>query len=156
MKRVALAVMSLCVLVSFHSGAQAEMIVQTCFSPHGKCALHIVRAIESARTEVLVAVYAFTSDDLAGVPERFEVPALRLEHGLRIERIGRLGFGHVTLPPRICLIMVTRLTAAAYCGSADEMGNRRPARSQRAKRRGRAEGSGDGAAPAGVTFRQAR
>lgn len=67
MKRVALAVMSLCVLVSFHSGAQAEMIVQTCFSPHGKCALHIVRAIESARTEVLVAVYAFTSDDLAGV-----------------------------------------------------------------------------------------
>ena len=44
----------------------AEMAVQTCFSPQGKCAAHILREIEQAKKELLVAVYAFTSDDLAG------------------------------------------------------------------------------------------
>jgi phosphatidylserine/phosphatidylglycerophosphate/cardiolipin synthase-like enzyme len=44
----------------------AEMIVQTCFSPQGKCSAHILREIESAKQELLVAVYAFTSADLAG------------------------------------------------------------------------------------------
>ncbi len=44
----------------------AEMMVQTCFSPQGKCSTHILREIESAKQELLVAVYAFTSDDLAG------------------------------------------------------------------------------------------
>jgi phosphatidylserine/phosphatidylglycerophosphate/cardiolipin synthase-like enzyme len=43
----------------------AEMIVQTCFSPQGKCSAHILREIEAAKQELLVAVYAFTSDDLA-------------------------------------------------------------------------------------------
>jgi len=42
------------------------MIVQTCFSPHGKCSAHILREIEMAKQELLVAVYAFTSADLAG------------------------------------------------------------------------------------------
>lgn len=41
------------------------MIVQTCFSPQGKCSAHILREIEAAKQELLVAVYAFTSDDLA-------------------------------------------------------------------------------------------
>ena len=44
----------------------AEMVVQTCFSPQGKCSSHILREIETAKQELLIAVYAFTSDDLAG------------------------------------------------------------------------------------------
>jgi phosphatidylserine/phosphatidylglycerophosphate/cardiolipin synthase-like enzyme len=45
--------------------AQAEMVVQACFSPQGKCSAHILREIELAKKELLVAVYAFTSDDLS-------------------------------------------------------------------------------------------
>ncbi len=43
----------------------AEMIVQTCFSPTEKCSNHIIREIDQAQREILVAVYAFTSYDLA-------------------------------------------------------------------------------------------
>lgn len=43
----------------------AEMVVQACFSPQGKCAAHILREIEQAKKELLVAVYAFTNDELA-------------------------------------------------------------------------------------------
>ena len=43
----------------------AEMIVQACFSPVGKCSSLIVREIQQAKKELLVAVYAFTSDELA-------------------------------------------------------------------------------------------
>jgi len=46
--------------------AGAEMVVQACFSPQGKCSTHILREIETAKKELLVAVYAFTNDDLAG------------------------------------------------------------------------------------------
>jgi phosphatidylserine/phosphatidylglycerophosphate/cardiolipin synthase-like enzyme len=46
--------------------ARGDMVVQTCFSPQGKCSAHIQREIEQAKKELLVAVYAFTSDDLAG------------------------------------------------------------------------------------------
>ena len=45
--------------------ARADMVVQACFSPQGKCAAHILREIEQAKQEILVAVYAFTSDELA-------------------------------------------------------------------------------------------
>jgi phosphatidylserine/phosphatidylglycerophosphate/cardiolipin synthase-like enzyme len=45
--------------------APAEMFVQACFSPRGKCAAHILREIDQAKKELLVAVYAFTSDELA-------------------------------------------------------------------------------------------
>jgi len=45
--------------------AQAEMVVQACFSPQGECSAHILREIELAKKELLVAVYAFTSDDLS-------------------------------------------------------------------------------------------
>src|SRR5215470_3647454 len=41
------------------------MVVQACFSPQGRCSAHILREIEQAKKELLVAVYAFTSDDLA-------------------------------------------------------------------------------------------
>jgi phosphatidylserine/phosphatidylglycerophosphate/cardiolipin synthase-like enzyme len=41
------------------------MVVQACFSPQGNCANHILREIDQAKNELLVAVYAFTSDDLA-------------------------------------------------------------------------------------------
>jgi len=44
---------------------RAGMAVQTCFSPQGRCSGRIVQEIHQARREVLVAVYAFTSDDLA-------------------------------------------------------------------------------------------
>jgi phosphatidylserine/phosphatidylglycerophosphate/cardiolipin synthase-like enzyme len=47
------------------SSANADMVVQACFSPNGKCAAHVLREIGSAKKELLVAVYAFTSDDLA-------------------------------------------------------------------------------------------
>jgi phosphatidylserine/phosphatidylglycerophosphate/cardiolipin synthase-like enzyme len=43
----------------------ADMVVQACFSPEGKCAGHILREIEQAKRELLVAVYAFTNDELA-------------------------------------------------------------------------------------------
>jgi phosphatidylserine/phosphatidylglycerophosphate/cardiolipin synthase-like enzyme len=45
--------------------ARADMVVQACFSPQAKCSTHIVREIEAAKKELLVAVYAFTNDDLA-------------------------------------------------------------------------------------------
>jgi len=45
--------------------AGAEMVVQACFSPQGKCSAYIIREIEQAKKELLVAVYAFTNDDLA-------------------------------------------------------------------------------------------
>lgn len=41
------------------------MVVQACFSPQGKCSSYIVREIAQAQTEILVAVYAFTNDELA-------------------------------------------------------------------------------------------
>ena len=44
----------------------AEMVVQACFSPQGKCSTYILREIDQAKKELLVAVYAFTSDELAG------------------------------------------------------------------------------------------
>jgi phosphatidylserine/phosphatidylglycerophosphate/cardiolipin synthase-like enzyme len=44
----------------------AEMVVHTCFSPQGRCSNYILREIDTAKQELLVAVYAFTSDDLAG------------------------------------------------------------------------------------------
>jgi len=43
----------------------AEMVVQACFSPAGKCSALIIREIQQAKKELLVAVYAFTSDELA-------------------------------------------------------------------------------------------
>jgi phosphatidylserine/phosphatidylglycerophosphate/cardiolipin synthase-like enzyme len=52
--------------VPFPPAVGADMVVQTCFSPQGKCAAHILREIDGAKQELLVAVYAFTSDDLAG------------------------------------------------------------------------------------------
>ena len=47
------------------SEARAQMVVQACFSPQGKCSTYILREIEQAKKELLVAVYAFTNDDLA-------------------------------------------------------------------------------------------
>lgn len=43
----------------------AEMVVQACFSPQSKCSALILREIAQAKKELLIAVYAFTSDDLA-------------------------------------------------------------------------------------------
>jgi phosphatidylserine/phosphatidylglycerophosphate/cardiolipin synthase-like enzyme len=45
--------------------ALAEMAVQTCFSPGRNCSSRIIREIGKAQKEILVALYAFTSDDLA-------------------------------------------------------------------------------------------
>lgn len=42
-----------------------EMVVQACFSPLGKCSNYIIRELEQAKKEILVAVYAFTNDELA-------------------------------------------------------------------------------------------
>jgi phosphatidylserine/phosphatidylglycerophosphate/cardiolipin synthase-like enzyme len=44
---------------------RAEMVVQACFSPQSHCSAHLLREIDSAKREILVAVYAFTSHDLA-------------------------------------------------------------------------------------------
>jgi phosphatidylserine/phosphatidylglycerophosphate/cardiolipin synthase-like enzyme len=48
----------------------AEMVVQACFSPHERCSAHILRELEQAKKEILVAVYAFTSDELAAAVAR--------------------------------------------------------------------------------------
>jgi phosphatidylserine/phosphatidylglycerophosphate/cardiolipin synthase-like enzyme len=53
------------ILVPGYHAAGAEMVVQACFSPQGKCSAHILREIDQAKKELLVAVYAFTSDELA-------------------------------------------------------------------------------------------
>jgi phosphatidylserine/phosphatidylglycerophosphate/cardiolipin synthase-like enzyme len=53
------------ILFLFAAGSSAEMVVQACFSPQGKCSGYIVREIDKAQKELLVAVYAFTSEDLA-------------------------------------------------------------------------------------------
>jgi phosphatidylserine/phosphatidylglycerophosphate/cardiolipin synthase-like enzyme len=45
--------------------AWAEMAVQTCFSPQGRCSAHIIREIDKAQKELLIAVYAFTNDEIA-------------------------------------------------------------------------------------------
>ena len=52
-------------LSHFPSLALAEMVVQACFSPQGKCSAYILREIDQAKKELLVAVYAFTNDELA-------------------------------------------------------------------------------------------
>ena len=54
-----------CLLFSFSFASWAEMAVQTCFSPQGRCSAHIIREIEKAQKELLIAVYAFTNDELA-------------------------------------------------------------------------------------------
>ncbi len=58
---------AICLLfaIFFSLNGNAEMVVQACFSPQGKCSAHILREIDQARKELLVAVYAFTNDDLA-------------------------------------------------------------------------------------------
>src|SRR3990167_6942158 len=58
---------ALCILhfALFSLEGWAGMAVQTCFSPLGKCSSHIARELAQAQKEILVAVYAFTSDDLA-------------------------------------------------------------------------------------------
>ena len=52
-------------VVLFAAPVAGEMVVQACFSPAGKCSALIVREIQQAKKELLVAVYAFTSDELA-------------------------------------------------------------------------------------------
>jgi len=59
------ALLFLLIIVPWQSAAGAEMVVQACFSPQGKCSAHILREIEQAKKELLVAVYAFTSEELA-------------------------------------------------------------------------------------------
>lgn len=54
-----------CLLVWFPVASWAEMAVQTCFSPQGRCSAHIIREIDKAQKELLIAVYAFTHDELA-------------------------------------------------------------------------------------------
>jgi phosphatidylserine/phosphatidylglycerophosphate/cardiolipin synthase-like enzyme len=49
----------------FASAVAAGMAVQACFSPYGKCSSHIVREIGQAQKEILVAVYAFTNEEIA-------------------------------------------------------------------------------------------
>ena len=53
-------------LAGLPSFCAAEMVVQACFSPQGKCSAYILREIDQAKKELLVAVYAFTNDELAG------------------------------------------------------------------------------------------
>ncbi len=43
----------------------AAMAVQACFSPMGKCSNHIIRELRQAQKEILVAVFAFTSSEIA-------------------------------------------------------------------------------------------
>ena len=64
MMRGTVAIGVLCAIFISANG-HAEMIVQACFSPWGKCSVHILREIEQAKKELLVAVYAFTHDELA-------------------------------------------------------------------------------------------
>lgn len=62
---VFLAAAIFCAFIRLDEPARAEMVVQACFSPQGNCSAHILREIQTARKELLVAVYAFTNEDLA-------------------------------------------------------------------------------------------
>jgi len=64
MMRATVAIGMLCAIFISANG-QADMIVQACFSPQGRCSVHILREIDQAKQELLVAVYAFTHDELA-------------------------------------------------------------------------------------------
>ena len=67
MTRAALVLaMLLPALAALPVASAAQMVVQACFSPQGKCSAHIRSAIDQAQKELLVAVYAFTNDELAG------------------------------------------------------------------------------------------
>jgi phosphatidylserine/phosphatidylglycerophosphate/cardiolipin synthase-like enzyme len=57
--------LAVCLFLCVPATAWAEMVVQACFSPQGRCSAHIIREIEKAQKEILIAVYAFTSDELA-------------------------------------------------------------------------------------------
>lgn len=57
--------LSIYYLFLFPIDSPAAMVVQACFSPQGKCSGHVLREIAQAQKEILVAVYAFTSDELA-------------------------------------------------------------------------------------------
>ena len=70
----------------FDSTAGADMVVQACFSPQGKCAAHILREIESAKKELLVAVYAFTSDDLASALVQAKKRGVAVQVGRDVDR----------------------------------------------------------------------
>jgi phosphatidylserine/phosphatidylglycerophosphate/cardiolipin synthase-like enzyme len=52
-------------LIPTPAAVSATMAVQACFSPRGKCSTHVAREIGQARTEIMAALYAFTSEDLA-------------------------------------------------------------------------------------------
>jgi phosphatidylserine/phosphatidylglycerophosphate/cardiolipin synthase-like enzyme len=65
MRRYVAPCAALVLLVSCVAAARAQMLVEACFSPQSKCSSHILREIDRAKKEILVAVYAFTSDDLA-------------------------------------------------------------------------------------------
>jgi phosphatidylserine/phosphatidylglycerophosphate/cardiolipin synthase-like enzyme len=52
-------------LIFAQTGACADMLVQACFSPQERCSAHILREIGQAQKEILVAIYAFTHNDLA-------------------------------------------------------------------------------------------
>jgi mitochondrial cardiolipin hydrolase len=54
-----------CLFLWLATAAEAEMAVQACFSPQGHCSAHLIREIEKAEKELLIAVYAFTNDELA-------------------------------------------------------------------------------------------
>lgn len=60
-------IFALCILhfALFSPEGSAGMAVQACFSPLGKCSNHLVRELSQAQKEILVAVYAFTSEELA-------------------------------------------------------------------------------------------
>lgn len=60
------ALLSLLVFSLLYAPERAgAMSVQACFTPALRCADRILRAIAQAKREVLVAVYAFTNDEIA-------------------------------------------------------------------------------------------
>jgi phosphatidylserine/phosphatidylglycerophosphate/cardiolipin synthase-like enzyme len=71
LKRAGAAALASAITTAFSAGlCSAEMVVQACFTPQERCSVHILRELDQAKKEILVAVYAFTSDDLAGAVAR--------------------------------------------------------------------------------------
>jgi phosphatidylserine/phosphatidylglycerophosphate/cardiolipin synthase-like enzyme len=65
-RRIAVAFLFLVLLTAtIAAPLRAGMVVRACFSPAKKCADHIIKEIGQAQKEILAAVYAFTSDDIA-------------------------------------------------------------------------------------------
>jgi phosphatidylserine/phosphatidylglycerophosphate/cardiolipin synthase-like enzyme len=103
------------------------MVVQACFIPAGECSTHIIRELEEAQKEIPVAVFAFTSSDIARALVRAKRRGVKVQvvldrefdsndysqgsflkkKGLKVRRVSGLSKGedrHASMHPKFAVI----------------------------------------------------